>query len=349
MNNRNTSRLPPPPCFCLRCTEAGGAPTDAGEKANGFGADAATGLGAAGVSRGNWGTIGVMPVGGGKVLVGGATSKNDRAGRDAIVGAQHRRLGGVGHAPLYRQDRPGLENNGAVGPTIGRMPTRLVLIRHGESNVTVRRVIGGHRTCDGLSPLGVLQSERLADRWAQSDEVGADVVISSHFARARQTAEILLPALGVASLEVDPDLGEHDPGPDLDGLSFDAYVERYGMPDWNGDPHTEIFPGGETTAEFHLRVGAAVARLVREREGSSIVIVCHGGVIDAVFRQLTRSPPTGGFELLTLNTSITEFVGPSAESTTGNWKLTRYNDAAHLAGLPAATPRQGSDSTGRPD
>jgi probable phosphoglycerate mutase len=58
------------------------------------------------------------------------------------------------------------------------MPTRLLLIRHGESNVTVRRVIGGHRTCDGLSPLGVLQSERLAARWAESDEVGADVLIS---------------------------------------------------------------------------------------------------------------------------------------------------------------------------
>ena len=230
------------------------------------------------------------------------------------------------------------------------MPTRLLLIRHGESNVTVRRVIGGHRTCDGLSPLGVLQSERLAARWAESDEVGADVLISSHFARARQTAEILRPALGLGPVEVDPAFGEHDPGPEIDGLSFDAYVERYGTPDWNGDPHTEIFPGGETTAAFHLRVGAAVARLVRDRAGSSIVVACHGGVIDAVFRQMIRSPSTGGFNLLTLNTSITEFVGPAAGSTSGNWTLTRYNDAAHLAGLPDGTPRQGvADSVGRPD
>jgi 2,3-bisphosphoglycerate-dependent phosphoglycerate mutase len=225
------------------------------------------------------------------------------------------------------------------------MPTRVVLIRHGESNVTVRRVIGGHRTCDGLSPLGVLQTERLAARWAGSDEMVADVLISSHFPRARQTAEILRPALGLDAVEIDPAFGEHDPGPDIDGLSFDAYVERYGMPDWNGDPHIEIFPGGETTAEFHLRVGASITRLVRARENSSIVIVCHGGVIDAVFRQLTRSPSTGGFDLLTLNTSITEFLGPVPESTSGNWKLTRYNDAAHLAGLPASTPRHGDDVT----
>ncbi len=221
------------------------------------------------------------------------------------------------------------------------MPTRLVLIRHGESNVTVRRVIGGHRTCDGLSPLGMLQTERLAARWAEYGEIDADVLISSHYARAAQTAEILRPALGLGAVEVDPDFGEHDPGPDIDGLSFDAYIERYGTPDWNGDPHTEIFPGGETTAEFHLRVGAAVSRLVRVRAGSSIVIVCHGGVIDAVFRQLTRNTATGGFDLLTLNTSITEFEGPAAESTSGFWKLLRYNDAAHLAGLPDSSPRQG--------
>lgn len=225
------------------------------------------------------------------------------------------------------------------------MPTRLVLIRHGESNVTVRRVIGGHRTCDGLSPLGALQTERLATRWAESGEVDADVLISSHYARAAQTAEILRPALGLGAVEVDPDFGEHDPGPDIDGLTFDAYVERYGTPDWNGDPHTEIFPGGETTAQFHLRVGAAVSRLVRDRAGSSIVIVCHGGVIDAVLRQLIRSPSTGGFDLLTLNTSITEFEGPSTESTSGFWKLLRYNDAAHLAGLPDSTPRHGDDVT----
>jgi probable phosphoglycerate mutase len=226
------------------------------------------------------------------------------------------------------------------------MPTRLVLIRHGESNVTVRRVIGGHRTCDGLSPLGVLQTERLAARWAESDEIAADLMISSHYARAAQTAEILRPALGLGAVEVEPDFGEHDPGPDIDGLTFDAYVERYGTPDWNGDPHTEIFPGGETTAQFHLRVGAAISRLVRERAGSSIVIVCHGGVIDAVFRQLTHNPSTGGFDLLTLNTSITEFEGPTPESTSGNWKLMRYNDAAHLAGLPDSTPREGTATSG---
>jgi hypothetical protein len=44
-------------------------------------------------------------------------------------------------------------------------------------------------------------------------------------------------------------------------------------------------------------------------------------------------PPTGSFVLATFNTSITEFLREDAAT----WRLVRYNDAAHLAGLPAAT------------
>ena len=213
-------------------------------------------------------------------------------------------------------------------------PTRIVLVRHGESNVTVRRVIGGPRSCDGLSELGRRQAKRLASRLSDTGEISADRLISSHYPRAIETADALVPVLG-REREIDPAFGEHDPGPELDGLSFEAYVERYGRPDWNGDPHHELFPGGETTAEFHLRVGAALSRLIRSASGTTTVISCHGGVVDVVFRQLLRTPITGSFELHTRNTSLTEFV----DTNNGTWRLTRYNDTAHLAGLPAETPR----------
>ncbi len=121
------------------------------------------------------------------------------------------------------------------------------------------------------------------------------MVIASNFARARETAEVLLPALGIDTLEVDPAFGEHDPGPTLDGMSFVSYVERFGFPDWNGDPHMVVFPGGETTAQFHLRVGAALSTLVAERTGSTIVIVCHGGVIDAIVPPTAPHAVDGGF------------------------------------------------------
>ncbi len=222
--------------------------------------------------------------------------------------------------------------------------TRLVLIRHGESNATVRRMIGGPRTCSGLSPLGQLQSERLRDRFLHHNEIPADVLISSSFPRARETAQIIAPGLGSLSINVMPQWGEHDPGPQCDGMTYKDFIDLYGMPDWETDPHAITFPGGETVAEFHLRVGAALANTVRTYDGATIVVTCHGGVIDAILRTALRAPTTGFFEVHTLNTSITEVQHLRA----GRWKLVRYNDAAHLSGLPTSTPPHVDDAATAP-
>jgi probable phosphoglycerate mutase len=219
-------------------------------------------------------------------------------------------------------------------PSVDVPPTRLVLIRHGESRVTVDRVIGGPRTCTGLSDLGRLQTERLRDRLAETNEIPATALYASSYRRAIETAEIIAPVLGIPVVE-EPGFGEHDPGPECDGLTFTSFVDRYGMPDWEADPHAQTFPGGETVAEFHHRVGATVARVVRDHRGGAIVVACHGGVIDAAFRALLRLPAHGVFELQTTNTSLTEFVTTRRD----RWRLVRYNDASHNAGLPLETPR----------
>ncbi|MGZ4765512.1 MAG: histidine phosphatase family protein [Ilumatobacteraceae bacterium] len=211
--------------------------------------------------------------------------------------------------------------------------TRLVLVRHGESKTTVARVIGGPRTCSGLSELGRQQAERLRDRWATSGEVVADVLISSQYARARETAEIVAPSVGDLPVIEDPGFGEHDPGPDCDGMSFDEYIERYGAGWWEGDPFGTSFPGGETVAAFQFRVGRAIRRTIDAYADKTVVVVCHGGVVDAALRLALKSPPTGGFEIHTLNTSITEIHLIKDNL----WRLIRYNDVGHLLGLPSHT------------
>lgn len=211
--------------------------------------------------------------------------------------------------------------------------TRVVLVRHGESRVTVRRVVGGPLTCDGLSELGVRQAERLRDRLAETGEIEATQLVSSAYPRARETAEILAPVLGRDVL-VEPGFGEHDPGPDCDGMAFQEFVDRFGMPDWESDPFAVTFPGGETIAEFDLRVGTAFSRLLREHAGGTLVIVCHGGVIDRLVRTALRTARTGIFELHTMNASLTEIVRVRPD----RWRMIRYNDVAHLAGLPLESP-----------
>jgi probable phosphoglycerate mutase len=205
--------------------------------------------------------------------------------------------------------------------------TRLVLVRHGESLATVQRVIGGPRTCRGLSDLGHRQSNQLAVRLAETAELRIDHLYSSAFARARETAAHLEGAVGRRTT-VEAVVGEHDPGPQCDGLSYDEFIERYGMPDWESDPHAVVFAGGETVAEFQARITGGIDMLVERHVGESILIVCHGGVIDAVMRRMLQAPVVGGFQMYTSNTSLTEFH----RLETGQWRLVRYNDAAHLAG-----------------
>lgn len=224
---------------------------------------------------------------------------------------------------------------------------RFVFVRHGESVVTVNRVIGGMRTCTGLSELGVRQAEALRDRLARTGELGrVDVLVSSTMPRARETAELIAPALGGLPVTEIHDLREHDPG-DADGMTFDEYVERFGERDWE-DPYEHHFPAGESLAEFHDRVRRTVHDLVSAHPARTVVIACHAGVIDAALRALLHLPMVGGFELRTLNASLTEL-----ERAGRRWALVRYNDAAHLHGLPRETPqvrrapKEGSDDRAR--
>jgi 2,3-bisphosphoglycerate-dependent phosphoglycerate mutase len=210
--------------------------------------------------------------------------------------------------------------------------TRLTLVRHGESNVTVQRIIGGLKSCTGLSELGIRQAENLRDRLARTNELEADVLISSTMPRARQTAEIIAPSLDGLEIFQVPSMCEHDPGP-CDGMTFADYVAKFGQPDWAADPDAEVFPGGETLRQFHGRIRGGIDAVLKQHVDQRIVLVCHGGVIDAALRHLLALPMLGGFELHTLNTSITELrFRPDI------WRLVRYNDSAHLEGLPAETP-----------
>lgn len=211
--------------------------------------------------------------------------------------------------------------------------TRVVLVRHGESQVTVNKILGGPRSCTGLSDLGRLQAQRLRDRLSQTGEVAADVLYSSAYPRARETAEILRESFGGMDVNIDVGFGEHDPGPECDGLTYDEFIRRHGRPDWSGDPNAEFFPGGETIAAFHARVGASFDALAVRYPGKTVLVACHGGVVDAVLRRTLGTPPTGKFEIRTKNCSLTEFV----EIRGGHWAMLRYNDFAHLRGLPEAT------------
>jgi len=215
-------------------------------------------------------------------------------------------------------------------------PTRLLVVRHGESNVTVQGIFGGMKSCTGLSDLGRQQAQRLRDRFAAGHEPAIDEVWSSQMPRALETAEIANEALGL-DIKIDPGFEEFRPG-DADGMRYVDFVSQYGRPDQLAQPYRPIAPNGESRATFFLRVGNAFDRLLEQRAGKSIAVFCHGGVVDVVMRQLLNVHSENPFQLHTINTSMTEFVSV-AHGPPRRWRLARYNDTAHLAGLASETPR----------
>ena len=69
------------------------------------------------------------------------------------------------------------------------------------------------------------------------------------------------------------------------------------------DPDLELSPGGESVAAFHRRVGAALTRIAAAHAEQTVVIACHGGVVDVGLRTLLDLAEwSAAFDLYTQNT-----------------------------------------------
>jgi 2,3-bisphosphoglycerate-dependent phosphoglycerate mutase len=216
------------------------------------------------------------------------------------------------------------------------MRTNLYLIRHGEAVCNVDGTLAGIRSDVGLTERGVLQAERLRDRLAATHEIVADTLIASTLPRARQTAEIIAPALDLPII-LDDDAQELRPG-EADGLSIEDFLERYGpFSDVREDPYLPLSPGGESWGSFLARVGSFLHRVIREHAGETVVVVCHGGIIDAsllIGLGVGATAPTRG-QFHTRNASITHW---ERERIIGvdTWRLNRYNDNIHTRDISSA-------------
>jgi probable phosphoglycerate mutase len=205
--------------------------------------------------------------------------------------------------------------------------THLYLIRHGQALSATQGVVGNTR----LSPLGVLQAERLRDRLAATQEIQADVLISSTMLRARHTAEIIAPALNLP-ISYDSEIEEWRDG-DAEGMPDEEYFGMFLAIPYEQRPLRRTIPTSEGWSEFHLRIGTALHRIVREHEGKTIVLVCHGGVISASFITFfginTLRFPRAFFND-TRNTSLTHWSTFEYADFPPSWSLNYFNDFTHI-------------------
>ncbi|MEP7123304.1 MAG: histidine phosphatase family protein [Byssovorax sp.] len=202
--------------------------------------------------------------------------------------------------------------------------TRLLLIRHGETDDNHRRIFQG-QAGRGLNARGRDQSIRLAARFEQLG-LRAQALYCSDLDRARETAELLSGALGVAPI-AEPRLREVHVG-EWQGLGYDDIAARY--PDewdaWRRGVDFKRGGGGETYAEVGDRVAAAVDSIAAAHAGETAVIVSHGAAIK-VFVGKVLGLDTSALRRyrVAANTGVTLVEREGGVDTLAIW-----NDASHL-------------------
>lgn len=163
-------------------------------------------------------------------------------------------------------------------------PTRLIAIRHGETEWNVGTRLQGQMDVP-LNARGQQQARRVGQA-LQHD--APQVLVSSDLSRARQTAEAVAAATGLP-LQLDAGLRERHFGI-WQGHTYQE-VEA-GWPEqserWRRREPDFGPEGGETLQQFFDRVVASATRLARAHAGQTLVLVAHGGVLDCLYRAASR-------------------------------------------------------------
>ena len=149
--------------------------------------------------------------------------------------------------------------------------TRLVLIRHGETDWNVEGRYQGQAN-PPLNARGRAQARRLAE---ELRGVGLDVLYSSPLRRALQTAQVIAETLGLP-LHIEPRLMEINQG-DWEGCLRSEIAARY--PDlfrrWETEPWEVTPPGGESLAQVQARVYAALDEILARHPRQCVGLVTH--------------------------------------------------------------------------
>jgi 2,3-bisphosphoglycerate-dependent phosphoglycerate mutase len=212
--------------------------------------------------------------------------------------------------------------------SIGSMgfPTEVILVRHARSADVVP---GEPESFDPpLHPEGVAQAEALARRLHPKT---LDAVYASNLVRTQQTAA---PVLDGRQLElvIRPDLREVFLGDWEGGVFRQKAVD--GGPEWQRFLDTgrwDVIPGAETDAALRGRMVGAVDAIAAAHEGASVLVVSHGGAINAFLAEILNVPRTQFTAVENTGVTIVRYGQ-------GRRMLLTVNDTHHLydplLGLP---------------
>ncbi len=188
--------------------------------------------------------------------------------------------------------------------------TRICLVRHGETDWNAQGKYQGS-TDVPLNAEGRRQAALLAE--AMRGEAW-DAIVSSPLQRAMATARAIAPGVGLADIAQDPDLMERAYG-DAEGLTLVEREAKWPEGEW---------PGLEDWEDVATRAMSAIQRAAEAHPGQRVLVVCHGGVINAILAVISDGE-IGTGKTTIINTSRTML---DHDGTT--WEIVSVNHIEHL-------------------
>jgi probable phosphoglycerate mutase len=204
------------------------------------------------------------------------------------------------------------------------MPTKIILIRHGETNWNAEGRIQGHLPVP-LNRRGLAQAAAVADRMKN---VTVDAVYSSDLLRAHQTAEAIA-RLDGHEIHDDARLREWDLGMLSGLLRTEAERDHPQAARIYREYLVEApIPGGESIRQRFERVTEAVEEIAGRHDGQRVLIVTHGGPLGDCYRRAVGKGVEERMKIDLLNASVNRI-----RIEEGRWELEAWAQVSHLEAI----------------
>ena len=199
--------------------------------------------------------------------------------------------------------------------------TRILLVRHGETDWNASGRIQGHSDTP-LNAAGRQQAQRVAQRLAREP---IRALYSSDLSRAFETATIIGVPLGL-TVVASPRLRERQYGvwEGLTSAEIQArYPEQFAI--WRARSTDFAPPQGETRSELLTRALAELETIARRHVSEVVVVVTHGGLCYVLINHILGSVDGDRREFTFGNASI-----HTLEVSGNQWSVISVNETAHL-------------------
>jgi len=204
-------------------------------------------------------------------------------------------------------------------------PTRLCLVRHGETSWNRERRLQGQLDTP-LNALGRQQALLVAERLAGlAGDAPFDALYSSDLERTRDTAQPIAERLPLP-VQVTPSLRERHFG-QLQGLTPEQAAQQH--------PALQLamqqraldsdLGGGETLPTLAERLRHFLGHMLERHAGRRVIVVSHGGVLDVIRRLATGKTLDSPRDFSIPNAAL-NWISHDGRG----WQLDEWADDRHL-------------------